>query len=608
MQYSKVYRFIGLLLLGLVIPMIVFMGDPRSCHGQLPTRGVWKGESNKNNDIKSIENKVLGYPGKSRLAAKLATIGQRDQLVVLPSGTWTVEANLMVPRNVTLRVEPGAVIHVANGVTLTINGPFEALIRQVFLCDGNAKVIFGPTSVKEVYPQWWGARSDAKERAATTRAFQAAMDAYCRVFVPPGSYLVNDLQPRSNLEVYAPVARRALLIGADHVFLVPGAHYGQEVSLRNLMFKVENPTGWAIRKPDTSTYLDSWKIDSCWFLQSGEGSIYCNAFHWYLKNCYFGHDDKGNTSYKVAVSFGNPNPASRITPNCNKFDQCVFVLTREQAVRLYNGEDNKFNGCIFDTNHGRAVALYGTKATTFYSCHFEGNNKSSYDSEILLAVHGSGVGGLPLSTLFVGCYFSPSPSTKFVVNGGYPATFIDCYKAGGSLIWHSQEPQLGYQTYLSGIINLGDFFSHRATIKGRSSGDYRYTPFQIETEQNNQKTDYQIRQYHGRTSNNTPGDICGFPLADNHGYFLEARVLASKSSGANKHPAEVAGYIRRATVTVQNGKAILIGKVQDVFSSATNPGWGCTIHLYGNYAYIRVTGANDSTINWQATLIMQSIP
>jgi hypothetical protein len=71
------------------------------------------------------------------------------------SGPTTVAANLTLPATVIVKVDPGAVITVNTGVTLTINGRFDAGLYQVFSCAGTGKVIFGAGAVKEVYPEWW---------------------------------------------------------------------------------------------------------------------------------------------------------------------------------------------------------------------------------------------------------------------------------------------------------------------------------------------------------------------------------------------------------------------------------------------------------------------
>ena len=83
----------------------------------------------------------------------------------------SLSANLSIPSYVTLAPDPGAVITIPSGVTLTINGPFQAGLYQVFSYTGTGQgpqanntgswpLIFSKTSVKELYPQWWGAVGD----------------------------------------------------------------------------------------------------------------------------------------------------------------------------------------------------------------------------------------------------------------------------------------------------------------------------------------------------------------------------------------------------------------------------------------------------------------
>jgi len=61
--------------------------------------------------------------------------------------------DVTVPENVTLKIEAGGKINVNAGKTLTINGPFQAGLTQVF--SGRGRVIFGPGAVAEVLPEWW---------------------------------------------------------------------------------------------------------------------------------------------------------------------------------------------------------------------------------------------------------------------------------------------------------------------------------------------------------------------------------------------------------------------------------------------------------------------
>jgi hypothetical protein len=93
------------------------------------------------------------YNGASTIAGAISAISTTPVQMTIPAGTWTVADNLTIPANVSLKVMKGATITVTGGKTLTINGPFDAGVYQVFATTGT--VAFGPGTVKEVYPEWW---------------------------------------------------------------------------------------------------------------------------------------------------------------------------------------------------------------------------------------------------------------------------------------------------------------------------------------------------------------------------------------------------------------------------------------------------------------------
>ena len=108
-----------------------------------------------------------------------------------------VKSDLTVPPHVALRFEGGA-LEVAAGKTLTINGSVDAPMQQVF--SGRGKVVFGPGRIKEVYPQWWGARGDGE--TDDTAAIQSAIDSLARggtLFFAPGTYANRGVTTRSNI-------------------------------------------------------------------------------------------------------------------------------------------------------------------------------------------------------------------------------------------------------------------------------------------------------------------------------------------------------------------------------------------------------------------------
>jgi hypothetical protein len=111
--------------------------------------------------------------------------------------TYTLTTSETIPDNITLKVERGAVIAIATGVTLTINGFFDAGITQAFSCAGTGKVLFGDSSVIEVNPLWWKENTIPGTTDMVT-AIQAAIDSVSagtyrgNVHITSGAYLVSE--------------------------------------------------------------------------------------------------------------------------------------------------------------------------------------------------------------------------------------------------------------------------------------------------------------------------------------------------------------------------------------------------------------------------------
>jgi len=72
----------------------------------------------------------------STFAEAITAIGSTPATLVIPSGTHE-GGGVTVPNNVTLKVLRGALIHEANGTTLTINGSLDAGLYQVFSWTGS---------------------------------------------------------------------------------------------------------------------------------------------------------------------------------------------------------------------------------------------------------------------------------------------------------------------------------------------------------------------------------------------------------------------------------------------------------------------------------------
>ncbi len=115
------------------------------------------------------EVSVERYPN---LQAAITDVGGSPRMVVIPN-SQSVATSLTIPRNITIRVTGNGKINLGGGVTLTINGPFDAPLHQVFTGSG---VVRWGGQIGIVYPQWWGAALDGA--ADDTAEIQAAINSF----------------------------------------------------------------------------------------------------------------------------------------------------------------------------------------------------------------------------------------------------------------------------------------------------------------------------------------------------------------------------------------------------------------------------------------------
>lgn len=121
----------------------------------------------------------VGDPGYLTLITAVTALnGDGDDCtLIVKEDVHAVGVNTTVNSNIDLVVPKGADIQIANGVTLTINGPLTAGPYKIFTCTGTGAVAFGTGSVKEVYPEWWAANTTPGTTDMTT-AIQAAVTAH----------------------------------------------------------------------------------------------------------------------------------------------------------------------------------------------------------------------------------------------------------------------------------------------------------------------------------------------------------------------------------------------------------------------------------------------
>jgi hypothetical protein len=110
-------------------------------------------------------------------------------IIFFPPGTYKISSALTVPSNVTLWFANGAKLSIDTGITVTINGPIDAGLYQIF---SGAGLVRGTPLVEKIYVQWFGVYGDSSDIQAV---LQKAVDFVnlngIKLFFPNGNYFSN---------------------------------------------------------------------------------------------------------------------------------------------------------------------------------------------------------------------------------------------------------------------------------------------------------------------------------------------------------------------------------------------------------------------------------
>jgi len=122
-----------------------------------------------------------------------AIAGATDRPITL-TRPYRVASNLTFPATCSVTFARGGSLVIDSGVTVTFNGNVNAGLHRIF--NGSGTVAFGPSSVAEVYPQWWGALADTSAANSyhgtdCTAAIQSALDTLKPVRFTDGGYYVS---------------------------------------------------------------------------------------------------------------------------------------------------------------------------------------------------------------------------------------------------------------------------------------------------------------------------------------------------------------------------------------------------------------------------------
>lgn len=143
---------------------------------------------------------VAGYDYRNvdTLQNAITDIGSDNKTIYVTGGDWIIDSDITFPANVGLRIENGSKFVIDSAAVVTINGPFESGLYQVFDCVGTGKVV----GLKYVTPQFFGAKADGvtDDAASITAAIVAASGGelhFCGNYATTGSPLTEVLTASS---------------------------------------------------------------------------------------------------------------------------------------------------------------------------------------------------------------------------------------------------------------------------------------------------------------------------------------------------------------------------------------------------------------------------
>ncbi|MFZ2937649.1 MAG: hypothetical protein WA066_02970 [Candidatus Omnitrophota bacterium] len=237
------------------------------------------------------------------------------------SNTQTLLATTTIPSTVSVMFLQSGKIILGN-FNLAFNGHLVGNpMHQMFDYTGTGVVTFGSGSVKEDYPEWWGAKGDGVTDCSV--AFQNAMKAYDNVAFSKGTYIVNNVKQTIYGQVIHGVSPEGTILKGT----VPGAIFINDPTQPYMHFNMRDFT------------MNSDSGSGCGGIKTTSASLIA---HTEIKNIV-GYTDKA-----------------------------LIDLQQEFSTRLDGIQASAYND--------HAIILEGGNTTALYNCyaHFVGTGYAGY--------------------------------------------------------------------------------------------------------------------------------------------------------------------------------------------------------------------------------------
>lgn len=373
-----------------------------------------------NAQARSSEHSYIEYfaGDYGNLNAAVKAIGKTTATLVISTPSpltdnLTIPANILVKMPITGSINRGA-------YNLIINGPFECGLYKVF--NGTGTVTFGNGSVKEVFPQWWGARQDGI--SDDTIAIQSALSSFYTTKLVAGVYVVSSplhlaknkflsgagrestiIKGSGDLKdavviMYSNTSLENITTDANNIEALSGVHISAAKGAKIREVRATNAKFHGIALTDSSyCTIENIETDHCYYrgVLVDPNSSYNQISKIYSHDngaagILIGHNSNYNTVSDFTIE--NIGNCGVWIHNASHDNKIINGIIRSPTKSTYPGlilALNSYNNSISNVSiygHNRGVLLRAGSTDTGYA---SGNTRQNSLSNLLIQGNGSNV-------------------------------------------------------------------------------------------------------------------------------------------------------------------------------------------------------------------------
>lgn len=323
------------------------------------------------------------------LRAKITVIGPSDATLVIATSIPLAE-DLTIPSNIALAFKNTGSLEPAVTKTLTVNGPVDAVLWQIF---GGGGTVTGAPVVPCVYPEWFGAVGDGI--TDDSAAIQAALDFHAIVQLQEKDYVVlttllmrmggNELRLSHNTGIlYTGVTDSICILASEAYCRITGG-LGRGF-IGPLVWNGENTTpGYAtiILNADYCTVQGTrlYNIErvGCWFKDAND----CK----FLDNLLIGNYPTGQWTGLETVNYGlliDPNATNPSLGNYHVSGN-TFKSTVQGILAGNYGTGQRIQGLAITGNVFEGCWNHGIYSTFTTAATITGNNFNRCQVSIVIS-------------------------------------------------------------------------------------------------------------------------------------------------------------------------------------------------------------------------------